>query len=159
DLSHSSGCRFCSRRPGARSRILWHMQELRTEFTGSLTFEGEPDWDRARAGWNLSVDHRPAAVLEAASVEDVQAAVRFAAERGMRIAPQSTGHGSESLGPLEGALLLTTWRLREVTFDPTNGIVRAGAGAIAGEIADAAGEHGHAVVLGFSPTVGVTGLW
>jgi FAD/FMN-containing dehydrogenase len=134
------------------------IEQLRNELEGSLVREGEVEWDRARASWNLSVDQRPAAVLEAASEEDVQAGVRFAAEQGLRVAPQSTGHGSEALGPLENALLLKTSQLSEVTFDADTGVARAGAGALAGDLSAATGEHGRAAVLGFSPTVGATGL-
>lgn len=115
-------------------------------------------WDRARSSWNLAVDQRPAAIVEAAGPEDVQAAVQFAARGGLRIAPQSTGHGSELLGPLDDALLLKTSRMREVAFDPATGVARADAGARAGDVADVAGAHSLAPVLGLSPTVGVVGL-
>ena len=113
---------------------------------------GDAGWDEARRPWNLSVDQRPAAVVEATSPEDVQAVLRS----GMRVAPQATGHGSELLPDLEGAVLLKTSRLRDVTVEDR--IVRAGAGALAGDIAAAAGEHGLAPVLGLAASVGATGL-
>ncbi len=113
---------------------------------------GDPDWDEARRSWNLAIDQRPAAVVEAASVEDVQAVLRS----GARVAPQATGHGSELLPELEDAVLLKTSRLNQVTVE--DGVVRAGAGALAGDIAAAAGEHGLAPVLGLAASVGVTGL-
>ena len=132
--------------------------KLRGAIDGVLTVAGDERWDEARRSWNLFVDQRPAAVLEAASVEDVQAAVAFAAENGLRVAPQGTGHGSEPLGPLGDALLLKTSKMREISFDPDRGVARAQAGAMAGELADAAGAHGRAPVLGFATTVGATGL-
>jgi FAD/FMN-containing dehydrogenase len=132
--------------------------ELRSDVRGRVTTADEPEWDTARGSWNLSVDQRPAAVAEPVDAGDVQAVVRFAARNRLRIAPQATGHGSESLGALDGAILLKTSALRGVTVDPQSGIARAGAGALAGEVADAAGRHGRAPVLGLSPTVGVTGL-
>ena len=119
---------------------------------------GDKGWDEARSCWNLSVDQRPAAIVEAAGPEDVQAAVQFAAREGLRIAPQSTGHGSEVLGALDGALLLKTSRMRSVSVDPDGGLARVDAGAHAGDVAGVAGAHGLAPVLGLSPTVGVTGL-
>ena len=132
--------------------------ELRTTVRGTVTVAEEDGWDRARRSWNLAIDQRPAAVLEAASVEDVQAAVAFAAEHGLRVAPQTTGHGSEPLGALGDALLLKTSSMREVSVDSARGVARAQAGALAGDVADAAGEHGLAPVLGFATAVGVTGL-
>jgi FAD/FMN-containing dehydrogenase len=119
---------------------------------------GDDGWELARSCWNLSVDQRPVAVVEAAGSDDVQAAVQFAAREGLRVAPQATGHGAELLGSLDGALLLKTSRMREVTVDPAAGTARVQAGALAGAVADATGADGLAPVLGLSPTVGVTGL-
>ncbi|WP_037495609.1 FAD-binding oxidoreductase [Solirubrobacter soli] len=113
---------------------------------------GDPGWDEARRSWNLAVDQRPDAVVVATSVEDVQAVLRS----GARVAPQATGHGSELLPELDGAVLLKTSLLNAVTVG--GGVVRAGAGALAGDIAAAAGEQGLAPVLGLAAGVGVTGL-
>jgi FAD/FMN-containing dehydrogenase len=119
---------------------------------GRVVLPDDAGWDEARRSWNLSVDQRPAAVVEAAGAEDVQAVLRS----GLRVAPQATGQGSEGLPDLEGAVLLKTSRLRDVTV--SGGVVRAGAGALAGDVAAAAGEHGLAPVLGLAPSVGVAGL-
>jgi FAD/FMN-containing dehydrogenase len=119
---------------------------------GRVVLPDDAGWDDARRSWNLSVDQRPAAVVEAAGAEDVRTLLRS----GLRVAAQTTGHGSEGLPDLEGAVLLKTARLRDVTVD--GGLVRAGAGALAGDVAAAAGEHGLAPVLGLAASVGVTGL-
>jgi FAD/FMN-containing dehydrogenase len=119
---------------------------------GRVVLPDDAGWDEARRSWNLSVDQRPAAVVEAAGAEDVQAVLRS----GLRVAPQATGHGSEGLPDLEGAVLLKTSRLGDVTVDGS--VVRAGAGALAGDVAAAAVEHGLAPVLGLAPSVGVAGL-
>jgi FAD/FMN-containing dehydrogenase len=119
---------------------------------GRVVLPDDAGWDEARRSWNLAVDQRPAAVVEAAGPEDVQAVLRA----GLRVAPQATGHGSEALPDLEGAVLLKTSGMREVTVD--GGVARAGAGALAGDVAAAAGEHGLAPVLGLAPSVGVAGL-
>lgn len=131
-----------------------NLEDLRSELSGMLTGPNDPDWDSARGCWNLSVDQRPVAVVAAAGTEDVQAAVRFAAQNGLRVAPQSTGHGAEPLPSLEGALLLKTSAMRQVRLD--GDIAIAGAGAVAGDVAGLA--EGRAAALGFAPTVGATGL-
>jgi FAD/FMN-containing dehydrogenase len=123
---------------------------------GRITAPGDPEWDAARGSWNLSVDQQPAFVVEAASAEDVQAVVRTAAREGLRVAPQATGHGSEALGPLDRTVLLKTAGLGAVSVD--GAIARVEAGATAGHVADAAGAHGLAPLLGLAPTVGVAGL-
>jgi FAD/FMN-containing dehydrogenase len=131
---------------------------LRNTVRGRVITPGDPGWDGARRSWNLSVDQRPAAVVEAADREDVQSVVRFARGERLRVAPQSTGHGSESLGALDGAILLKTSAMRGVTVDADAGVARVEAGALAGDVAAAAGAHRLAPVLGLASTVGVTGL-
>jgi len=132
--------------------------ELPSRLSERVTLPGDPGWDAARRSWNLAVDQHPAAVAEPATPEDVVATIQFAAENGLRVAPQSTGHGSESLPPLDGALLLKTSAMRKIEVEPDQGIARAEAGARAGEVADAAGRHGLAPVLGLATSVGVVGL-
>ena len=133
-------------------------QALQETIRGRVTVPGDEGWDDARRAWNLSVDQRPDAVVEAAGEEDVRAVVRFARERELRVAPQATGHGSEALGPLDGAILLKTSAMRGVAVDPASRTARVEAGARAAEVAEAAGAHGLAPALGLAPTVGVVGL-
>jgi FAD/FMN-containing dehydrogenase len=48
----------------------------------------------------------------------VTAAVAYARERGLRVAPQSTGHNAHPLSSLDASLLLRTSELGEVEIDP-----------------------------------------
>ena len=127
---------------------------LQDAVRGRVVLPGEPGWDDARAAWNLAVDQRPAAVVEAGSADDVAAVLRA----GLRVAPQSTGHGAEALGPLDDTVLLKTSALRGISLDAEARVVRVEAGVRAVEAAEAAGAQGLAPVLGFATTVGVTGL-
>jgi FAD/FMN-containing dehydrogenase len=131
---------------------------LRDAVRGRVVLPEDEGWDAARAAWNLAVDQRPAAVVQAAGPEDVQAVVDTARGAGLRVAPQSTGHGSELIPSLEGAVLLKTSAMRGTEVDAGSGVARVEAGVLAGDVAAAAGEHGLAPVLGFAPSVGVTGL-
>jgi FAD/FMN-containing dehydrogenase len=130
---------------------------LRAGLTGEVFVPGDRGYDEARQAWSLAADQRPAAVVAAESADDVLSAVRFARERRMRIAPQGTGHGAMSLEPLEGAMLLRTQRMRDVTIDPAAGVGSAEAGAMWHDVTVPAGDHGLAVLAGTSPNVGVTG--
>ena len=114
-------------------------------------------WDSARAAWNLAVDQQPAAVALPESAEDVVAAVRWAVERDLRVTAQALGHGSASLEPLDGTLLIKTAGLSEVGVDPDARVDRIGAGVLASDVAAAAGEHGLAAPLGSSHDVSVVG--
>ncbi|HWT90603.1 MAG TPA: hypothetical protein VN179_05760, partial [Solirubrobacterales bacterium] len=44
-------------------------------FTGRLVQPGDPDYDRARPGWNGAIDRRPAALAFARDTDDVAAVV------------------------------------------------------------------------------------
>ena len=106
------------------------LETLRTATTGDVFAPGDHGYDEARRAWNLATDERPSLVVVAESAADVAHAVRYARSRGMRIAPQGTGHGSEPLEPLEGAMLLRTVRMRGVRIDAEARIARAEAGAL-----------------------------
>ncbi len=133
------------------------LQALRAAIAGQVFLPGQAGYDQARRAWNLAVDERPAVVVEAASAADVAQAVRYARARGIRIAPQGTGHGAGPLEPLDGAMLLRTSRMRKVSIDPAARTARAEAGALWRDVTVPAAQHGLAALAGKSPNVGVTG--
>jgi hypothetical protein len=97
-------------------------------------------------------------VCIARTVEEVQAAVVFARDAGLTVAPQATGHLGQALPSLERTMLLKT-ALHDggVQVDPANRTARIKAGARWGEVVEAVAPHGLAVMHGSSPTVGVIG--
>jgi len=117
----------------------------------------DPGWDEARRAWNLAVDQRPEMVVLPASTDEVAAAVRQARQAGLRVAVQGTGHGGAARGPLEGAMLINTSRMREVAVDGHGRSARAAAGALWMDVVPAAAEHGLAALHGTGPDVGVVG--
>jgi FAD/FMN-containing dehydrogenase len=131
---------------------------LRSAVSAPVLDPGEPGWDAARQAWNLCADQQPDAVAFANTPGDVGAVVDFARERGLKVAAQGTGHAATSLGSLAGTILLKTMRMGGVEVDPAGRTARVEAGALLGELAVAAGEHGLAVLSGSSPDVGVVGF-
>jgi hypothetical protein len=131
------------------------MSDLRID--GDVVWPGDAGWDEARAAWNLAVDQRPEAVALAANAGDVAAVVRYAAENGLRVAAQGTGHGAAPLPDLGGTILLKTERMRGIEIDPEARSARVEAGVLSLELAEAAGEHGLTSLPGSSPDVGVVG--
>src|SRR3954467_12084440 len=124
---------------------------------GKIVTPAHERFDEARRAWNLAIDQRPAAVVFAECAQDVAAAVVYAIEYGLRIAPQGTGHNAGPLGSLEDTLLLKTERMRGVRIDPTSRVARVEAGVLWMEVVEAAAEHGLAALAGTSPDVGVVG--
>jgi hypothetical protein len=124
---------------------------------GQFVIPGDPDYDLARQAWNLAVDQRPAAVILPESAADVAAAVRYAAERGLRIAAQGTGHNAGPLGSLADTILLRTERMRGIRIDAQARTARVEAGVVWLDVVHAAARHGLAALAGSSPDVGVAG--
>jgi hypothetical protein len=133
------------------------LHDLGAELDGTIHHPGDPDWDLARAAWNLAVDQRPEAVVTARSVDDVRATVRRAAAHGLRVAPQSTGHHASPMGPLDGTVLLRLSGMRGVTVDPERRVARVEAGALWADVTAAAADHGLAALAGSAADVGVAG--
>jgi FAD/FMN-containing dehydrogenase len=126
---------------------------------GRVATPSDPDWDEARAAWNLIADQRPEAVAFVESGEDVAAVVGFAAANDLRVAGQGTGHGAAALaGSLDGAILIKTERMREIEVDAGTRIARVEAGVLSVELGAAANQHGLASMPGSSPDVGAIGF-
>src|SRR4051794_22762761 len=131
--------------------------ELRARIDGAVVAPQDQTWDEARAAWNLAVDQRPALVAIPESAADVVAIVDFARERGLRVAPQGTGHNASAIATLERTILVKTSALRDVEIDVAGRRARAGAGVLWAEVTGPASEHGLAPLAGSSPDVGVVG--
>ena len=93
-----------------------------------FVFPDDVRWNDARQAWNLTADLRPAVVVLPSSVTDVVDAVEYAAERGLRIVVQGTGHGAPVHGSLDGTLLLNRREMRGVEIDAENRRARVEAG-------------------------------
>jgi hypothetical protein len=126
---------------------------------GAVHLPGDAAYESARLPWNVAVDQRPAAVAVPSSVAEVQQIVRAAADAGLRVAPQTTGHNAGPLVAqgLDDVVLLRTERMRQVTIDPVRRIGRAEAGAVWLDATEPAADHGLAALHGSSPDVGIAG--
>jgi FAD/FMN-containing dehydrogenase len=123
----------------------------------SLVLPHDPGWQEARRAWNLAVDQRPAAVAFPETAAEVAAVVRWARSRGLRVAPQGTGHAAAAMGSLAHTVLVQTERMRGVEIDAEARRARVEAGVLWAEVSEAAAKHGLAALAGSSPDVGVVG--
>jgi len=131
--------------------------ELQSRLHGQVLTDTDEAWDSARQTFNVLVDQRPAAVVRVANADDVAETIRYASQRGLRVAPQGTGHNAGPMDGLEDALLLRTDALQGVKVDAVARRARVGAGVRWGAVADAAGEANLVALHGSSRTVGVAG--
>ncbi len=102
----------------------------------------------------LEVPH-PAVVVEPVSVEDVEAAVRYAAAVGMGVAVQATGGWAAT--SIDGAMLIDTGRLDRVDVDAETWIARIGAGVTWSQVLDVAKPFGLAPLVGTTSHAGAVG--
>jgi hypothetical protein len=131
---------------------------LRSRLEGDIVLPSDDAWDAARQAWNLAVDQHPAVVALPDTAADVAAVVAYAAEAGLRVAIQGTGHGAAARGgELADSILLKMERMRDIKIDAANRTARVEAGVVWAEVAEAAAEHGLAALAGSSPDVGVVG--
>jgi FAD/FMN-containing dehydrogenase len=122
---------------------------------GPVFRPGDEGYDAETSGYQVADPHRPDLVVGATSAEDVVAAVRHAADRGLPVAVQTSGHGRGA--PLEGGVLISTHRMRGVRVDPATGTARIAAGTRWAQVVEAAAVHGLAPLSGSSPEVGAVG--
>ena len=134
-----------------------NVDALRSETEGGVLVAGDDGWDAARQAFNLTIDQRPAAIVQPERVDDVVAAVAFARESGLRVAPQRTGHNAGPLGDLSETLLLRTERLGGASIDAEARRGAVGPAAVWGDVVEHTSPAGLAPLHGSSPTVGVVG--
>ncbi|MEO6944956.1 MAG: FAD-linked oxidase C-terminal domain-containing protein [Lacisediminihabitans sp.] len=96
-------------------------------------------WDRA-----LAVDvGMPLAVVRASNTGDVQTVVKFASAHGIPVIPRGAGAGlSGGCSAVDGCIVVSLERMREVIIDPINRVAVAGPGAFNSEVKAAAAKHG-----------------
>lgn len=126
-----------------------------TGFTGPALRPHDPGFAEEIAGFQTAYTHRPSLMVGAADTEDVRRAVAYAADRGLDVAVQATGHGLSVA--TDGGVLITTRRMAGVTIDAAAKSARVSAGTRWGAVVDAAARHGLAPVNGSSASVGVIG--
>ena len=131
------------------------LDDLRATLDGRVQEAHDPGYDALVQAWNLSVPMRPAAVVEPTCTDDVVRTVRFAAQHGLTVGVQATGHGAVS--SLAGHVLVATRRLDEVVVHPEQRWARVGAGVKWAALVAAAAPYGLAGVSGSSTDVGIVG--
>ncbi len=130
----------------------------RSPFDGQVLTPGTPGYDAARSVWNGMIDHRPALIVQSASVEDVVTAVRTARERDLEIGVRCGGHNITGLAVPHGGLMIDLSRLDRVTVDPVALRARVQGGALLGALDRATQPFDLATTAGNVSHTGVGGL-
>ena len=133
------------------------LEGLRNRVRGAVLGPEDAGWAQAKSIYNLAFEQHPAAVVIPSDADDVVSVVRFAAERGVQVVPQRSGHNAKPLGDLSGTILLRTDAMTEVQIDPERRLAVVGAGTKWEDVVPAASDLGLAALHGSTPDVSVAG--
>jgi FAD/FMN-containing dehydrogenase len=126
--------------------------------TCELIGPSDERYDAARALWNGSVDHRPAAIAHPRSDAEVAEVLLRARDDGLEIAVRGGGHSMQGHSMSDGGLTIDLSTMNRVEVDGAGRRARVGGGALLGDVARAAGPHGLAIPYGHVSHTGVAGL-
>lgn len=104
------------------------------------------------------IDRRPAAIARCSSVEDVAAAVRFAAAQDIFPAIRGGGHNVAVLAMADDGLVIDLSQMKAITVDAAARTATAQTGLTWGEFDHATQAHGLATTGGLVSTTGIGGL-
>ncbi|MGE5170718.1 MAG: FAD-binding oxidoreductase [Rudaea sp.] len=131
---------------------------LKSGFRGELIGPDHPQYDAARAVFNVSIDRRPALIARCAGADDVARAIDFDREAQVPLAVRGTGHNVAGFAVCDDGVVIDLSRMKALSVDPAAGTVRAEGGCNWGEVNDALQPHGLAATGGFVSVTGVAGL-
>ena len=119
---------------------------------------GDEGYERLRRVWNGVFDRRPAAIVRADSVPDVQRTIAVAGEAGSLLAVRCGGHSFPGFSTCDDGIVLDLSRMNWVVIDPDEGTAEVGGGALLGDIDRAASPYGLVIPAGVVSHTGAAGL-
>ncbi len=134
------------------------LSELHRRVHGRLCTPADPDYDLERSIWNAMIDHHPAAIVRAMSVEDVVGTVDFVRQNRLDLAVKGGGHNIAGNAVSEGGITLDLSHMKSIQIDPSARIAKVAAGVTLGELDQATQRLGLALPVGINSTTGIAGL-
>ncbi|MBB4665105.1 FAD-binding oxidoreductase [Conexibacter arvalis] len=135
-----------------------HAAPLAARLRGDLIAPDDPGYDEARRVWNRMIDKRPAAIARCADAEDVAAAVRHAAARGLPLAVRGGGHNVAGTAVVDDGLVVDLSAMRGVHIDASGRTVHVEGGATWADVDRVTAPLGRATPGGVVSETGVAGL-
>lgn len=134
-------------------------EDFPTTFKGPTLRPEDEGYTAARLIWNMRHDGAtPALIVRPVDVDDVRAAVEYAAGHDVGVAVRSGGHGVDGSAMPDGALVIDTSLMKGMSVDAETGRTTLEAGVLLGEMDAGTQQHGYAVPSGVVSDTGVAGL-
>ena len=134
------------------------LTDLKSSLRGKLIGKRDTGYDASRALWNGMVDRRPAVIIQARDIHDIQLAVTFARDNDLLLAVKSGGHQIAGHAVADDALLLDLSQMRNIDVDTDKATARVEPGCLLSDVDQETQLYGLAVPLGINSTTGVAGL-
>ena len=131
---------------------------FKSALRGEVIVPGDARYDEARKVYNGMIDRRPRLIAKCTNVADVIAAVNFGRDNSLPVSIRCGGHNAAGLGVCDDGVVVDLSPMRYVHVDPQKKTIRAGGGALWGDVDHAGFPFGLAVPAGFISTTGVGGL-
>ncbi len=131
------------------------LRRLRECVHGTLATFGDASYDRERTPWLQVLDQHPAAIVNAADIDDIRLAIQVASEEHLPLGVQNTGHGIAR--PCDGGILLRLSEMKHIDVDGATRKATVGPGVSSGELLAATEPYGLAYASGQVSNVGVIG--
>lgn len=135
------------------------IETLRRSVRGAVVTADDTDYPAARDGLlfnRRSPDRRPAVIVRAASVDDVRAAVRYAAANGLPVSPRCSGHNWSGIA-LQPGVVVDLGGMDRVVVDAGARRADAEPGISNRALAEAIGAYGLAFPVGHCGSVAIGG--
>jgi FAD/FMN-containing dehydrogenase len=132
--------------------------QLQKAFDGKVITSYDADYDQARSVFYSWVSNHPAAIVKAASVDDVKKVVNFVRDNGIELAVRGGGHSIAGHSLSESGIVLDMSGMQRLDIDVNGRTAWAEAGLTAGKYTETTGAHGLTTGFGDTATVGIGGL-
>ncbi len=128
-------------------------------FKGIAVRPGDAGYAQVRELPNARhIDRQPALIARCTDDDDIVIAIDYAVSRDEPIAIRSGGHAIDGEAMPDGAFVIDTSPMKEITVDPGTGVTTIGAGVLLGEMDAATQQHGFVVPAGTVSKTGAAGL-
>lgn len=128
---------------------------------GPVIRKGDADyesWRQAMVFHRSKPDRYPDIIVQAQSVADVQAAVRYAADNKLKVTARSGGHNATGASLRDGGLCIDLSRLNALQVDKDRQLALTQPGVKSIQLAAQAGAEGYSFPVPHCPTVGIGGF-